>query len=105
MVWHSNRIHHEISLSRKRICANDPDRGGSNSARTRSVRRRTIFVLSPRAQQQPAPSDLRVIPSRHDIGTRAENQVEVIRKDRKPQQIDAHRAGQFFSSSSIHCLR
>jgi hypothetical protein len=54
-------------------------------------------VLPHRTNQQPPPSHLGIIPSRDNIRTRPQNQMEMIRKDGKSQQVDAKGCGQSLS--------
>jgi hypothetical protein len=54
-------------------------------------------ILPHRTNQQPPASDLGIIPSRHNIRTRPQNQMEMIRHDGKSQQVDPERPGQSLS--------
>ena len=47
-----------------------------------------MFIPPHRAQHQPPPSYLSVIPLFHHIRPRSQNEVNVIRHDRLTQQVD-----------------
>ena len=48
----------------------------------------SVRILAQGADHQPSPSDLGIVPGGHDIGARAEDQMEMVRENAEAKQID-----------------